>query len=177
MSKNLREIVREIQFKKDWTIEQVAESIGYTRVHLTKEMKKDASPLIADLLIEKYKDILQNVSRGNGDSWNLNGKEKNQPDFARKLVARLEKDIEKLEVENAELKAQVNSSLQQVLENQLAAASIHEAYQKKILELMAKAAKQKFDDLVKEVRLEAIRIHAVKKRKGILPEAGNDGSS
>ena len=57
----LRELVEEIQFKKRWTIEKVAASIGYSRVHLSKEMKRPTSPLLK-LLREKHNDILQNVS-------------------------------------------------------------------------------------------------------------------
>jgi hypothetical protein len=47
------------------TIEEVAKSIGYSRVHLTKEMKKEASPDMERILIDKYKAILQNDSNGN----------------------------------------------------------------------------------------------------------------
>lgn len=59
----LREIVKEIQYKKKMTVEQVAESIGYSRVHLTKEMKKGENGPLLKLLLDKHGDILQNVSR------------------------------------------------------------------------------------------------------------------
>lgn len=61
-SKTLKEIVKEIQHKKEWTIEQVAISIGYSRVHLTKEMKKGTNDVLAAALIEKHGAILQNVT-------------------------------------------------------------------------------------------------------------------
>jgi 16S rRNA C1402 (ribose-2'-O) methylase RsmI len=65
MSKTLRDIVKEIQFAKDWTIEQVAKSIGYSRVHLTKEMAKGDNNELKTLLIDHHREILQNVSKGN----------------------------------------------------------------------------------------------------------------
>lgn len=65
MSKTLRDIVKEIQFAKDWTIEQVAKSIGYSRVHLTKEMAKGNNNELKNLLMDHHREILQNVSKGN----------------------------------------------------------------------------------------------------------------
>ena len=62
MSKNLKEIVKKIQFLKDWTVEEVAQSIGYSRVHLSKEMKRGENDLLRNLLLETHKEILQNVS-------------------------------------------------------------------------------------------------------------------
>ena len=62
MSNKLREYVKKIQFDKDWTIEEVAKSIGYSRVHLTKEMKKESSPDIERILFEKHRSILQSDS-------------------------------------------------------------------------------------------------------------------
>jgi hypothetical protein len=58
-SKSLKEIVKELQFLKKWTVEQVAESIGYSRVHLTKEMAKTGeNDHLKKLLLDKHKDIL-----------------------------------------------------------------------------------------------------------------------
>jgi hypothetical protein len=45
------------------TIEQVAESIGYSRVHLQKEMKKQGESPLQQLLLARYGRTLQNVSR------------------------------------------------------------------------------------------------------------------
>jgi hypothetical protein len=61
LSKNLKEIVKKIQFTRDLTVEDVAHSIGYSRVHLTKEMKKEDSPLI-EILLAKYKDIDEKIA-------------------------------------------------------------------------------------------------------------------
>lgn len=58
----LKDLVKEIQFRKDLTIEQIAESIGYSRVHLTKEIKKGGNKTLEDLLLKKYNEILQNVA-------------------------------------------------------------------------------------------------------------------
>jgi transcriptional regulator with XRE-family HTH domain len=66
MAKTVAELVKELQFKKQWTIEEVAKSIGYSRVHLTNVMKKGDNPDIKAMLLEKHKDILQNVNSGEG---------------------------------------------------------------------------------------------------------------
>lgn len=62
MSKELKEIVKKLQFEKDWTIEQVAESVGYSRVHLQREIKKSTKSELEAILISKHKDVLQNVT-------------------------------------------------------------------------------------------------------------------
>ena len=59
MSNKLSQLVKDIKYKTDKTIEQIAESIGYSRVHLGREMKKEESPAIEELLNEKYRDVLQ----------------------------------------------------------------------------------------------------------------------
>jgi hypothetical protein len=62
MSNRLREIVEEIQHRRKWTQEQVAKSIGYTRVSLLREMGKPEASAYEDMLLQKHADILQNVS-------------------------------------------------------------------------------------------------------------------
>lgn len=59
----LEQLVDKIKYLKSWTTKQVAESIDYSRVHLTKEMKKEESPRFIELLLNKHKDILQDVSK------------------------------------------------------------------------------------------------------------------
>jgi hypothetical protein len=67
-SNRLRQMVKEIQFKEDLTIEQIAEKAGYTRVHLTKELKKDSSPKVEAKLLEVFKESLQNVANNGTES-------------------------------------------------------------------------------------------------------------
>lgn len=62
MSNGLKDLVEEIQFRKKWTVAQVAESIGYSRVHLTREYKKQGRSELEDLLLAKHGKMLQNVS-------------------------------------------------------------------------------------------------------------------
>lgn len=62
---------------KDWSVEQVATSIGYSRVHLQKEMKKGDNELLIELLKNHHYDILQSVSR-EGDGIEVN---KDQPQY------------------------------------------------------------------------------------------------
>ncbi len=56
MSNKIREIVRQIQFKNDWTIAQVADSIGYSRVHLTRAIK-EGSDSVEKALMDKHRSI------------------------------------------------------------------------------------------------------------------------
>ena len=63
MSKRLRQIVKKLQFEYNWTVEKVAQSVGYSRVHLTREMKKDDSTEIEKVFEVKYGDMIQNVSQ------------------------------------------------------------------------------------------------------------------
>lgn len=65
MSKKLRRIVKKIQYDNDWTIEEVAQSVGYSRVHLTREMKKEDSLEMEKVLENKFGVMVQNVSSQN----------------------------------------------------------------------------------------------------------------
>ena len=59
MAKTLRYIVKEIQLKRNWTVEEVAESIGYSRVHLTREMqKKTENETLKQILLKEHNNIL-----------------------------------------------------------------------------------------------------------------------
>lgn len=66
MSNLLPDIVKKLKFLKGWNVEQVAESIGYSRIHLQKQMgvnqDKDVAEGLYNKLIEKHKSIL-NVSK------------------------------------------------------------------------------------------------------------------
>lgn len=66
MSNKLKITVGKLQYLLNYTVEQVAKSIDYSRVHLTKQMNKAADDDISEglnkLLSEKHKDTLQNVS-------------------------------------------------------------------------------------------------------------------
>lgn len=65
MSNTLKQIVKNIQFVKGWSIEQVAQSIGYSRVHLNKAMNStEGNGELEELLRVKHGEILQNVSAG-----------------------------------------------------------------------------------------------------------------
>ena len=55
-------MVDEIQFMTGWTREEVAKSIGYSRVHLQKEMKKPQSLHFEELASKKIQQLKQNVS-------------------------------------------------------------------------------------------------------------------
>lgn len=55
MSNRLKTLVKFIQAITDQTIEQVAQSINYSRVHLTTEMITGANEGIEKLLTEKYR--------------------------------------------------------------------------------------------------------------------------
>lgn len=62
MSKELRNLVKKIQFLKNWTAEEVAKSVGYSRVHLQREMKKEEPSELEAILKAKHNDVLQSAS-------------------------------------------------------------------------------------------------------------------
>jgi len=84
MSNTLKQIVKNIQFVKGWSIEQVAQSIGYSRVHLNKAMNSaDGNGEMEELLKVKHEDILQNVSLGKETK---GGGSLSSEDMANKLI-------------------------------------------------------------------------------------------
>lgn len=71
-SNRLRQIIKEIQYKTDLTIEEIAKVAGYTRVHITKELKKESSPKVEARLLEAFQGILQNDAKNESLSINEN---------------------------------------------------------------------------------------------------------
>ena len=65
MSNELKQTVDKLKYLLDCGVEEIAKSIDYSRVHLTKQMKKDSNDEITNglnnLLLEKHRDTLQNV--------------------------------------------------------------------------------------------------------------------
>jgi hypothetical protein len=141
MSKTLREIVKEIQFAKDWTVEDVAKSIGYSRVHLTKEMSKGDNSELKKLLLSKHADTLQNVSRS---------KSKGNDDNETLIInADLNKHLKDLTKDIVQTKATVN--ILKVTVAQLAATSAGKAIGTMLVELQ-KAIDEESDRLFSEMK-------------------------
>lgn len=116
MSKTLREIVKEIQFKHKLTVEEVATSIGYSRVHLTKEMAKTGGSPLADLLLSKYKDIIQPIQ--GEDSGKKLTIDYDKESMVKDLL-QLKALVKMLKNRNAELEAKVyGRDLDEVLDEQ-----------------------------------------------------------
>lgn len=60
MSNSLKEIVKFVQLKNGWTLEQVAKSVGYSRVHLTRLMKEKKKSDVEDMILKKHASLFQN---------------------------------------------------------------------------------------------------------------------
>jgi transcriptional regulator with XRE-family HTH domain len=58
MSKNLSELIAEIQFRLDLTLEQIAERIGYARQHLAVSMKENAKGKILATVLKEFADVI-----------------------------------------------------------------------------------------------------------------------
>ncbi len=58
MSNKLRDIVYEIQYKLDLTLEQVAEKIGYDRTYLSKAINKGVEGKLLATLKRVFADVL-----------------------------------------------------------------------------------------------------------------------
>ena len=61
MTNKIENIVKEIQFKTDQSLEQIAATIGYSRPHLNKAKNSGVEGKVLEALKNKYKEILQNV--------------------------------------------------------------------------------------------------------------------
>lgn len=66
MSNKLQKTVDTLKYLLGYNVEEIAKSINYSRVHLTKQMKKetddDTTESLNTLLIEKHKEALQNAT-------------------------------------------------------------------------------------------------------------------
>ena len=63
MSKALRDIIAEIQFRLKLTQEEIAERIGYSRPYLTNAIKNNSTGKILDTINREFSEILQYVPR------------------------------------------------------------------------------------------------------------------
>lgn len=54
MSNELKKIVKEIQFKTDKTIEEIAKDVGYARAYFTNQINIGTNKNLKKLLVEKY---------------------------------------------------------------------------------------------------------------------------
>lgn len=119
MSKKLTEIVKKLQFLKDWTIEDVAKSIGYSRVHLTKEMKKSESSNLEELLLVKHHGILQNDSKNKTDILQNDSKKGISSDnvYKDEYIQSLKDQIQILKEKNDDLKSHCSFLEKSVLVN------------------------------------------------------------
>ncbi len=61
MSKRLKEIVKIIQAKRGWTQEEVAKSIKYSAVQMSRLINSPAKHEVEEILIKKFPELLQNV--------------------------------------------------------------------------------------------------------------------
>jgi transcriptional regulator with XRE-family HTH domain len=109
MTKSLRYIVKEIQLKRGWTVEQVAESIGYSRVHLTREMqKKTENETLKQTLVKAHENVLSTLQN--------NVISEQQPDYSRRSFEKtIQANLNSIEESQAQL-----ASLAVVQLNQLA---------------------------------------------------------
>lgn len=64
MSNTIRSLVKEIQFKTDLTLDQIAEELEYSPAYFRNEVSKGVSRTVLEALQTKYQKIIeQNVSR------------------------------------------------------------------------------------------------------------------
>lgn len=65
MSKNINQIVAEIQYKLNLTQEEIADKIGYSRTRLSTALKDNATGKILDMLKLGFADVLDNETKVN----------------------------------------------------------------------------------------------------------------
>lgn len=59
MSNELKQIVKNIQFKTDKTIEEIAKDLGYTRAYFTNQVNIGTNESLKNLLLDKYKEEIE----------------------------------------------------------------------------------------------------------------------
>jgi hypothetical protein len=106
VSKKLKELVKIIQAKKEWTVEDVAKSVGYSRVQLSRLMNQDESSDIESLLEEKHSALIQNVSPAATLIGRADVKQKSLPldEWQAKYLAQVERENEQLRKDKEDLK-------------------------------------------------------------------------
>lgn len=65
LSKNINQIIAEIQYKLDLTQEQIADKIGYSRTRLSTAIKENATGKILEMLKMGFADVLDNDTKVN----------------------------------------------------------------------------------------------------------------
>lgn len=61
MNNRIGKLVKDIQYATDFTIEQIADKIDYSRAHLTRLAKHGDSQKAYDALMKEFKEITQKV--------------------------------------------------------------------------------------------------------------------
>lgn len=81
MSNSLKEIVKFVQLKMGWNLDQVAKSIGYSRVHLTRLMKEKKKSDVEDLILKKHSALFQNETLPGGGTLVIKTEKPSEKDF------------------------------------------------------------------------------------------------
>ena len=104
MSKQLKELVKIIQAKRGgWTVEDVAKSVGYSRVHLTRLYTEGDTSDVEDLLRNRHADVLQNVPLSAGAWMQEKALKGSEEHFRTKYLRRIEKENEQLQKDKERL--------------------------------------------------------------------------
>jgi hypothetical protein len=94
VSNSLAELIDEIQFKSKLSLEEIADSIGYSRPHLNKEKLKGENKKLEGMLREKFKEILQNVPGAIDHKYVRTIEELNE--MYKKEIARLQAELNEI---------------------------------------------------------------------------------
>ncbi len=96
MSNQLRDLIKEIQFKTDKTLEIIAKEIGYSRAYLTNQISKGRNDRLKAILSNKYElEIKQKVS----DETNHSPVTASPANLYERLIAEKEARVKRAEAE------------------------------------------------------------------------------
>lgn len=171
MSNPIRKLVKDIQYKTDFTLDQIAEKLGYSPAYFRNEVSKGKSKSVLESIQTKFNDIIeQNVSReielkDPQTQYKANGGP--IPDYRDEVIKLLKE-------QNETLKMRVNSDLVKLKENQaLIEAWVH-TNAKFLARLVAKQEKRTAEEVLVDMGKNGASIFENILRKD---KAVRDGSS
>jgi hypothetical protein len=117
MSNQIRQAVKEIQFKTDFTLDEIAAKLGYSPAYFRNEVSKGKSKAVLETLQTKFNELIeQNVVAEPDKKYELNGHSKagaesslsySQP-IQERYISLLEQTLKEKKDELIELKARIN---------------------------------------------------------------------
>lgn len=173
MSNELKKIVKDIQFRTDKTIEEIAKEIGYARAYFTNQINIGTNKNLKKLLLEKYKldtehnvlkepdveyvrsassEVFIELKTASGRTIQVKPEGLSEINLLNAFLEERDKAIDDLKTDKAKLQKTIDTNLSAMMQL-LSALSRHDrAFHDTILRSLARLEGKKEVDLVAEAR-------------------------